>query len=53
MRPIEHKLKYQIDKLVKTAVEGQTDANDPLKFKPNPQNLDYKVIQLMEIRYLI
>ncbi|KAF7731602.1 hypothetical protein EC973_009366 [Apophysomyces ossiformis] len=50
MKPIESKLKYQIDKLVRTAVMGtrkteqettSTDAvaNDPLAFKPNPMNL--------------
>ncbi|KAG0162844.1 hypothetical protein DFQ28_000669 [Apophysomyces sp. BC1034] len=50
MKPIESKLKYQIDKLVRTAVMGtqKTDqeptstdavANDPLAFKPNPMNL--------------
>merc|ERR1719219_1822706 len=42
MRPIEHKLKYQIDKLVKAAVEGQADPNDPLRFKPNPGHLTSK-----------
>lgn len=38
IRPIDHKLKYQIDKLVKTAATG-TDANDPANFKANPDNL--------------
>ncbi|XP_063922810.1 neuroguidin [Zophobas morio] len=38
IRPIDHKLKYQIDKLVKTAVTG-TNANDPTTFKANPDNL--------------
>lgn len=38
IRPIDHKLKYQIDKLVKTAVTG-ADANDPIMFKANPENL--------------
>ncbi|XP_022919041.1 neuroguidin [Onthophagus taurus] len=38
IRPIDHKLKYQIDKLVKTAVTGTT-ANDPTAFKANPENL--------------
>jgi U3 small nucleolar ribonucleoprotein protein LCP5 len=38
IRPIDHKLKYQIDKLVKTAVTG-TNANDPTTFRPNPENL--------------
>lgn len=35
IRPIDHKLKYQIDKLVKTAVTGG-NANDPSGFKANP-----------------
>ncbi|KAI8329129.1 hypothetical protein BC941DRAFT_443513 [Chlamydoabsidia padenii] len=46
MKPIEVKLKYQIDKLVRTAVMGtqqldsdQQTVNDPLAFKPNPMNL--------------
>lgn len=39
IRPIDHKLRYQIDKLVKTAVTGTTNASDPLNFKPNPDNL--------------
>ncbi|KAJ8955564.1 hypothetical protein NQ318_001394, partial [Aromia moschata] len=38
IKPIEHKLKYQIDKLVKTAVTG-TGADDPTTFKANPENL--------------
>lgn len=39
IRPIDHKLRYQIDKLVKTAVTGTTNASDPLNFKANPGNL--------------
>lgn len=38
VRPIDHKLKYQIDKLVKTAVTG-TNVNDPTTFKANPDDL--------------
>lgn len=38
IRPIDHKLKYQIDKLVKTAVSG-TNENDPTGFKANPENM--------------
>lgn len=40
IRPIDHKLRYQIDKLVKTAITGTTNANDPLKLKANPANFD-------------
>jgi len=39
IRPIDHKLRYQIDKLVKTAVTGATSSSDPITFKPNPNNL--------------
>ncbi|CAO3601334.1 unnamed protein product [Absidia cylindrospora] len=43
MKPIETKLKYQIDKLVRTAVMGtqanKDSVNDPMAFKPNPMNL--------------
>ncbi|CAH0557532.1 unnamed protein product [Brassicogethes aeneus] len=38
IRPIDHKLKYQIDKLVKSAVTG-TNAGDLTAFKANPDNL--------------
>ncbi|XP_046398749.1 neuroguidin isoform X2 [Ischnura elegans] len=38
MRPMEHKLKYHIDKLVKTAVSGKIDPSDPLQYKPHPEN---------------
>lgn len=43
MRPVEHKLRYQIDKLLKFAVSGKLGENDPLQFKANPQNLVSKV----------
>ncbi|KAL7840889.1 hypothetical protein AOLI_G00262120 [Acnodon oligacanthus] len=39
MRPLDQKLKYQIDKLVRTAVTGSLSENDPLHFRPNPENL--------------
>ncbi|CAD7086182.1 unnamed protein product [Hermetia illucens] len=39
IRPIDYKLRYQIDKLVKTAVTGATSSSDPITFKPNPNNL--------------
>lgn len=42
IRPIDHKLKYQIDKLVKTAVTGGSE-NDPTVFKANPDNLAAKL----------
>ncbi|KAM9329842.1 neuroguidin [Gastrophryne carolinensis] len=43
MRPIDQKLKYQIDKMIRAAVTGSLGENDPLRFKPNPQNLMSKL----------
>jgi len=43
MRPVEHKLKYQIEKLLKLAAGGKLGENDPLQFKANPNNLMSKV----------
>ncbi|RKO83767.1 Sas10/Utp3/C1D family-domain-containing protein [Blyttiomyces helicus] len=55
IRPLEQKLKYQIDKLVKAAESGSGDASaaagdeavfaDPLRFKPNPANLVGKEVE--------
>ena len=42
IRPIEHKLKYQIDKCVTVAETGQIDPNDPSRFKANPDLLATK-----------
>ncbi|KAF8520157.1 hypothetical protein BU17DRAFT_75716 [Hysterangium stoloniferum] len=44
VKQLENKMRYQIEKLVKIAEESVTDAsadivNDPLVFRPNPQNL--------------
>ncbi|XP_071565820.1 neuroguidin isoform X2 [Temnothorax longispinosus] len=39
IRPIDHKLKYQIDKLVKTAVTGTINSDDPSNFRANPDAL--------------
>ncbi|XP_050497788.1 neuroguidin isoform X2 [Diabrotica virgifera virgifera] len=38
IKPIDQRLKYQIDKLVKTATTGKT-ADDPTHYKANPDNL--------------
>uniref|UniRef100_A0A3Q3W5K8 Neuroguidin n=1 Tax=Mola mola TaxID=94237 RepID=A0A3Q3W5K8_MOLML len=43
MRPLDHKLKYQIDKLLRTAVTGSLAENDPLQLRPNPENLISKL----------
>lgn len=40
LQPLDKKLKYQIDKLIQTAVSGSDNAaKDPLHFKPNAANL--------------
>lgn len=38
-RPLDSKLKYQIDKLVKVAATGAVDTLDPTRFKANPKAL--------------
>lgn len=43
IRPIDSKLKYQIDKLVKTAVIGGTTEDDPQSYHANPANLVSKI----------
>ncbi|XP_068721580.1 neuroguidin-like [Montipora capricornis] len=44
MRPIDQKMKYQIDKMIKSATTGIVGAeNDPLRFKPNPNNMVTKL----------
>uniref|UniRef100_A0A7N5K0J3 Neuroguidin n=1 Tax=Ailuropoda melanoleuca TaxID=9646 RepID=A0A7N5K0J3_AILME len=43
LRPLDQKLKYQVDKLVKTAVTGSLSENDPLRFKPHPSNMMSKL----------
>lgn len=47
MRPIDKKLRYQIDRLVKMATNPSTQLNstevDPLRFKPLPGNLVSKL----------
>ena len=43
MRPIEIKLKYHIDKLIKASVTdsktASSDQQDPLSFRPNPDQV--------------
>uniref|UniRef100_A0A6P4FLG1 Neuroguidin n=1 Tax=Drosophila rhopaloa TaxID=1041015 RepID=A0A6P4FLG1_DRORH len=39
IRPIDHKLRYQIDKLVKTATTGVSSSTDPILYKPNPDDM--------------
>ncbi|XP_035216278.1 S-methyl-5'-thioadenosine phosphorylase-like isoform X2 [Stegodyphus dumicola] len=40
MRPIDEKLKYQINKLLATATSGNIDTKDPLRFRANPESLE-------------
>ena len=42
IRPIENKLKYQINKCVSLAETGHIDSDDPSRFKPNPKQLASK-----------
>ena len=44
VRPIEHKLKYQIDKCVNIAETGQISKDDPSRFKANPDSLASKLV---------
>lgn len=39
IRPLEQKLKYQIDKLVKIALTGAPSADDGTQFRANPTSL--------------
>ncbi|XP_059182757.1 neuroguidin [Centropristis striata] len=48
MRPLDHKLKYQIDKLLRTALTGSLAENDPLQLRPNPENLLSKLSESEE-----
>lgn len=43
IRPIDYKLKYQIDKLVKSTVNGTGDKSDPSNFKANPDAFMAKI----------
>jgi U3 small nucleolar ribonucleoprotein protein LCP5 len=45
LRPLDQKLRYQIDKLIRTAQTGITGAmDDPLRFRANPANMVSKAI---------
>jgi len=39
IRPIDQKMRYQVDKLVSIAESGHIGEDDPLMFKANPDNL--------------
>lgn len=43
IRPIDQKLKYQVDKCIKRASNKSGGIGDPLRFKANPDNLVSKV----------
>ncbi|XP_050050711.1 neuroguidin [Dermacentor andersoni] len=40
IRPIDQKLKYQVDKVVRTATLGTLNSDDPLRFRANPAALE-------------
>ncbi|XP_033928410.1 neuroguidin-like, partial [Melopsittacus undulatus] len=39
MRPIEHRIKYQVEKLLRAAMTGAPGAEHPLAFHPEPSNM--------------
>lgn len=39
LRPIEHRLKYQVEKLLRAAMTGGPGAEHPLAFHPEPSNM--------------
>ncbi|XP_062454767.1 neuroguidin [Rhea pennata] len=39
MRPLEQRLKHQVEKLLRAAAAGAAGDNDPLRFRPAPGNL--------------
>ncbi|XP_064359368.1 neuroguidin isoform X3 [Dromaius novaehollandiae] len=39
MRPVEQRLKYQVEKLLRAAAAGALGDNDPLRFRPAPGNM--------------
>lgn len=39
IRPLEYKLKYMMEKLVKAALTGVTDESNPTQFRANPHNM--------------
>ncbi|KAH3773210.1 neuroguidin-like [Dreissena polymorpha] len=43
MRPIDQKLKYQVDKVVRLAATGGAASDDPMRFKANPDSLESKL----------
>ncbi|XP_065827337.1 neuroguidin-like [Oscarella lobularis] len=44
LRPLDQKLRYQIDKLIRLATTGSSGLHqDPLQYKPNPENLVSKL----------
>lgn len=45
IRPIDYKLRYQIDKLVKTAITGVTNSKDPINFKVQLRKEYHQIIK--------
>lgn len=40
IKPVEEKLKYQIDKMIKITLTGKVDSTDKSNFRPNIADLD-------------
>lgn len=40
MRPVDQKLKYQVQKMMRIAASGKIEKNDPLSFRANPDAFD-------------
>lgn len=53
IRPIDQKLKYQVEKLVKIAIKGARNENDPCRFKANPGNMTNEVVLLLILLFSI
>lgn len=39
LRPLERRLRYHVEKLLRAAATGGRDANDPLSFRPRPTDM--------------
>jgi len=52
LRPIDQKLKYQIEKLLRNATEGRAES-DPLQHKANLDDLEASQLYLMSVMCLL
>lgn len=53
IRPIDFKLRYQIDKLVKSAISGNSSSLDPLNYKVNTIHKSQRMIFLSDINVYV